>query len=291
MKILTASNVCAYITSQPAIKHFRLVDSAGNSVHAWNNQPAGKAKHVKDLKEVLSSDVIPDGIYFLQWKSNTRSEPKSIQVNKGRVNTDATTPAPRPLSDSVRSFDEALSDKTRIKQLELENENLRKQIDAMKEAAEAAADLEDDDLQEGAPVSDTVMLLKEIGLPLLEKFFELKEREVNALSAKATATQTAVRQPSAATTRPVAVQRPPIVPSANQPQPAPPVQIITGGGTAPSQEDDADLQNLVLFIQETDAEKLADWFQQLKNTEDALTVHTVQRLIREHRHDGEMIIS
>lgn len=297
MKAHNPQTIGKFLIGQKPIKFFRLIDVNGNTVLAYNTHLTQKAKHIQELNDMLQSDVIGDGVYFLQWKSTMRSEPQTITIHKGKVTTEpplVPTP-PKSLSDSVRSFDEALTDKTKIKQLELENESLKQQLAAMMEADDVT------EINEAPDTTNVVLsLLKEVGLPLLDKYFELKEQEVAALSAARPSAQTPVYSPtpspSGSMTKPVPVQKPPIVPSQNQPQPPPAVQIVTGGGQAfPEQpsgssgSDDTDEQQLVLFIQEATPEELRDWYMNVKNTEDRFTVNMVKQYIDTYRDDAGYI--
>lgn len=296
MKIYTPQTACRHITEQAAIKYFRLVDESGNPVLPWNASKAkdyNKKKHVAELQNILNSSAVPDGRYFIQWRVSPMGTVQNIEVHKGKVDQPGAAPAPavKPsLSESVRSFDEALQDKTRIKELELENDSLRQQLAAMMEAPEL------EEAPPANPVTDTVLsLLKEVGLPMLDRYFTLKEQEVQALSARATAAQTPIVAPApsgtATTSRPVAVRQPTIVPQQNQPQPQPPVQVVMpGGAAAPEQQPDPEEQQLILFIQEATPEELFNWYNDLKSTEDAYTISLVRRYIREYRTDADQIL-
>ena len=183
------SSIVSYVKGQP-IDYFCLVDQSGNALVKWNVKKESKQAHLKKLDELLKSDIVADGMYFLQWRAHSRAETKSIPVRKGKEvdettlnepdfysapkNVSSRPSFPSPLAE-VRSFESALSDKARILELEAEVRKLTEDLAAMTE--EESLD------EDPAPEENTILsFLKDFGMPLLDKHFELREREIQALS-------------------------------------------------------------------------------------------------------------
>jgi len=174
------------------INFFRLLNSDGIVLLAWNAYPKNKETHLKKLDKRLASDIAPDGIYHLQWRDNTRAAIQTIIIikgNRGELRESYLTPdmvVKRPVTTSpvalpdenVRSYREALADASELALLRSENADLKRQL----------AELLSEELEDNAPESildsPMVTLLKDVGLPLLERFFELKEKQVELAAAR-----------------------------------------------------------------------------------------------------------
>ena len=251
---LPVKELGAFIRSNPVVL-FRLVSRDGAILVPYNINSKQKEEHIKKIEKYLASSLASDTDYFLNYRGSTRSKPETIHIYTGTLKAMSeaapSIQAPRytePEARDVRTYREALSDATEIERLKGENARLQAQLD------ELTSEGEDETALADIASHPAVTIFKEIGLPLLEKWFELKEKEVSALAAGR-------QQMPVGPDRPVVkspYSPPPVRPVT--PQPAPQRSVIYsapsgggggGGGGSSSSDDSATPQDpeMVQFMQ------------------------------------------
>lgn len=329
---IKAEQLVSYIKRQP-IRYFKLTDAEGTDLLSYNAPQTKRDDHIKKLEAVVNSDLMKEGTYFLMWRQSTSQAPKSVTVTKGNVKaTLQEAPAPvvraaSPLAD-VRSFNEALSDKAKIKELELENADLRRQLE------DFLSDMEEGE-QELAETQQNTLIetLKDIGLPLLDRYFTLREQEIQALQAgKRTIARTDVFNPNVknvapapATIRPTTLPPPPRsftpppapipsaapLPSSSGVSPStytPPAFVVlpggsagssTGGGESKEENTSANLPpaatdeeaQLRAFIAGSEPSDLVSFLKEVQSSQGSSVVDQLFPIVEKLRTDAQYIYS
>lgn len=303
------------------IPFFRLVDQAGRPLLGWNLHAAKGAEHLKKLSWMLvQSKAIPDGVYSVEYRQSTKSASASLPVQKGEGKLSEESAAPAPVymaapAESVRSYAEALADKQLIASLQTENKLLRERLEELTaDDAEEGLEEEEESLT-GSPITDR--LLSDYGIPLLDRYFDLKERELELLSARQitgaeqsgakTALKPAARAEGSAANLPTyqkSTFRPTPRPAATTPPGTTPVNYPGSYGATPgaaggggggwdsvgreetnANDKSAEEKELIAYIQQSTPEELAGWITTLESSEDAATIEAVKALIAQLRPD------
>lgn len=329
---IKAENLVSYIKRQP-IRYFKLTDAEGTDLLSYNAPQTKRDEHIKKLEAVVNSDLMKEGTYFLMWRQSTSQAPKSLTITKGNVKpTLQEAPAPivraaSPLAD-VRSFNEALSDKAKIKELELENADLRRQLE------DFLSDMEEGESELAETQQNTLIeTLKDIGLPLLDRYFTLREQEIQALQAGKIPTQrfdkfnpnvknvapapspvrptTLTPRTPSFTTTPAPAPAPAPIPSASGVSPStytPPAFVVLPGGSAgsstsggenreentsanlPPAATDEEAQ-LRAFIQGSEPSDLISFLKEVQSSQGASVVDQLFPVVEKLRQDATYIYS
>jgi len=168
-------------------RHLGLYTADGQKIKPFNTKIAAYEDQVKDILNFLESSIVDPGIYIVKVKKTYSGAAVDYAINKGNVEVKETIAMNTNNLNIPHDFAAAMSHpaiklQSDITRLELENEDLQRQIE---ELNEYIGDLEDKltnvTLSETpAPPSafeTAKSFLSEIvafGAPLLDKHFELK---------------------------------------------------------------------------------------------------------------------
>ena len=168
-------------------RHLGLYTADGQKIKPFNTKIAAYEDQVKDILNFLESSIVDPGIYIVKLKKTYSGAAVDYAINKGNVEVKETIAMNTNNLNIPHDFAAAMSHpaiklQSDITRLELENEDLQRQIE---ELNEYIGDLEDKltnvTLSETpAPPSafeTAKSFLSEIvafGAPLLDKHFELK---------------------------------------------------------------------------------------------------------------------
>lgn len=191
-------NEVANIINQQGYKYVCLTDQFGKELIPFNSRNS-VGERMDEIKLRIASPAIKDGVYIIKAKNAVskaavvddfpiiKGNPETLSERKEIVLPQATSP-------DILTYEQALKMQVRIKELELENENLKKEIrELTEENTELQAELETSmTLSEDQPEQKTMVetakdFLSELmtfGAPLLDKHFALKERQLEIEAAK-----------------------------------------------------------------------------------------------------------
>jgi hypothetical protein len=193
-------------------KHVGLYTADGQKIKPLNSKIASYPDHVKDILNYLNSDIVEPGVYVLKVKKTYTGAAVEYGYNKGNVTlNEITEPVLKRSSLNIPDdFSAAINHpavklQSDITRLELENEDLQRQIEELNEyIGELEQKLTEQTLSE-APKEPTTMeaaksFLSELvsfGAPLLDKHFELKQQQLEIERARINRQQGAAPAPNA----------------------------------------------------------------------------------------------
>lgn len=174
-------------------KHVGLYTADGQKIKPFNSKFAAYQDNVKDILNYLNSDIVEPGVYVVKVKKSYTGAATEYGYNKGNVTLNENVePMPkRSILNIPDDFSAAINHpavklQSDITRLELENEDLQRQIEELNEyIGELEGKLSEQTLSE-APKEPTTFeaaksFLTELvsfGAPLLDKHFELKQQQL-----------------------------------------------------------------------------------------------------------------
>lgn len=181
------------ILSGDIYKHVGLYTADGQKIKPFNSKFAAYQDNVKDILNYLNSEIVDPGVYVVKVKKSYTGSASEYGFNKGNVTLNE-IPEPilkRPGLNIPDDFSAAINHpavklQSDITRLELENEDLQRQIEELNEyIGELEQKLTEQTLSE-APKEPTTFdaaksFLSELvsfGAPLLDKHFELKQQQL-----------------------------------------------------------------------------------------------------------------
>jgi hypothetical protein len=181
------------VLSGDIYRHAGLYTADGQKIKPFNSKIASYQDNVKDIINYLSSEIVEPGLYIVKLKKTYAGAAQEYGFNKGNVTLNE-IPEPilmRPSLNIPDDFSAAINHpavklQSDITRLELENEDLQRQIEELNEyIGELEQKLTEQTLSE-APKEPTTMeaaksFLSELvsfGAPLLDKHFELKQQQL-----------------------------------------------------------------------------------------------------------------
>jgi hypothetical protein len=178
----------AEIQKKQHYKHVALFDQSGNPIVKFNTNAIDPGKRLTEILTRLNSDALPDGLYIFKGKN---SPSKNVYTDdyvilKGKATTEPMPPvlSQTSFSPDVLSYESALKMQVENERLKLENANLLQKIEQLEnELTEQEnensllSEQETPNLLESgkAFLSEIVS----IAAPLLDKHFELKEKQLS----------------------------------------------------------------------------------------------------------------
>lgn len=145
-----------------------------------------KAK-AREIIDALQSDYLPAGNYTVVFKSKYASPKPAAEYSIFVTDGHSQEPMAEAIQPETMERSEEMQLREELVRLRLENENLKKELEAeqLEEAPDPAATI--------TTVAETVKsLLSEVVVPIVSKYMEQRERKVQALEAAAA---TAARPP------------------------------------------------------------------------------------------------
>jgi predicted RNase H-like nuclease (RuvC/YqgF family) len=170
-------------------KHIGLFNRDGAALVRFNSTNKTPADRLEMIEKRLSSPTLTDEYYIIKGKNNTQADTITddyiiINENVKPMLTEQTNGAfiPPIVGDKVYNFREGIELNSKLVRLEIENANLNAEV---KELKEIISDLENqieevETLEETKenPLQDFLSETLKTAAPLLDKYFELKERKI-----------------------------------------------------------------------------------------------------------------
>lgn len=181
------------ILSGDIYRHAGLYTADGQKIKPFNTKIASYQDNVKDILNYLSSEIVEPGAYIVKLKKTYSGAAQEYGYNKGNVTlTEKTEIMPRQsLYNIPDDFTQAINHpavklQADITRLELENEDLQRQIEELNEyIGELEQKLTEQTLSEAPKEPSTFDAAKSFltelvsfGAPLLDKHFELKQQQL-----------------------------------------------------------------------------------------------------------------
>ena len=181
------------VLSGDIYRHVGLYTADGQKIKPFNTKIASYPDNVKDILNYLGSDIVEPGLYIIKLKKTYSGAAQEYGYNKGNVTlTEKTEIMPRQsLYNIPDDFTQAINHpavklQADITRLELENEDLQRQIEELNEyIGELEQKLTDQTLSEAPKEPSTFDAAKSFltelvsfGAPLLDKHFELKQQQL-----------------------------------------------------------------------------------------------------------------
>ena len=278
------------------IDYVSLVDSNKKSIVPFSKKKENIKAQVGKIVQKLEGSLHSNGVYYLLIKDNYSDvTPKIIRINKGdeakSIEVVETIKESPTMSENVLGYKEVLELQTKLNRLEIENEIL-------KEA------LEEQELEESAGLSEAasnkwIELAEKIALPLLEKHFEQKERELAILEKTGGLSKGTAPLPTAAP-RPVSYSQPVRATTTTRPMETVTQVInqVTAPAAATTSWDDLegssnisrDEQVGLDFLRNASAEQIRALIQTAINEQDQDAVNQLLKTILDVRQDGASLV-
>lgn len=191
-----------------------LTDGKGAELIPYNSRNSANER-LDEIKTRLTSPALKDGVYYVKCKHTNRKNALSDDylVYKGEKLSENIVVNTQPISAEVLTYESALKFQVRIKELELENQNLKSNLsNCEKTIQELQSELEtvylsednDDDDDDDTPKTTMFESAKEflseivqVAAPLLDKHFDLKQQALNLEAHKILRGQQKQAQPTA----------------------------------------------------------------------------------------------
>lgn len=163
-----------FLKSEP-FNFIRLLDSKKGIVIPFNLKSGEVKAQGEKMTRALRSKLYEDGVYYLCFRSTIGGSEQKFPIIKGEpppgsvISENGKAEKMTTEKDDFLTYDKALELNTRIIQLEVENDRLQERVNEF-----------ESELSEDAPAqgSELITVVKEICLPLLDKFFTLYEKNL-----------------------------------------------------------------------------------------------------------------
>lgn len=200
------------VLSGDIYRHVGLYTADGQKIKPFNTKIASYQDNVKDILNYLGSDIVEPGLYIIKLKKTYSGAAQEYGYNKGNVTLNEKVEImPRTsLYNIPDDFSQAINHpavklQADITRLELENEDLQRQIEELNEyIGELEQKLTDQTLSEAPKEPSTFDAAKSFltelvsfGAPLLDKHFELKQQQLEIERARINRGATAPAAPAA----------------------------------------------------------------------------------------------
>lgn len=181
----------AGIQKRQGYKHIALFDHLGNPIVKFNTNAISPAQRLKEIETRLNSEALPNGTYIFKGKNspskNVYTDDYFIIKGKPEVLAEPAPVQAAPaanFSPEVLSYDSALKMQVENERLKLENANLLTRIEELEneifEIQEEKTVLSEDSapslFESGKAFLTEIVTM---AAPLLDKHFELKEKQLN----------------------------------------------------------------------------------------------------------------
>jgi len=187
MKIYSLSDFAKILKDQK-YKHIGLFDANDKQIVTFNSTHKTSVDRLDDIKTRLGSPALSDGFYVIKCKNYvgraeptdnftiTKGNPKEEELPKGIEVKEETKES---LADNVLSYESALELNNRLNRLELENEQLKKDNEALEAELEEEPEDEPEEENELAENAKTyISQLAEMFIPILNTHYEQADRKL-----------------------------------------------------------------------------------------------------------------
>jgi len=183
------------IQNEQNYRYIALFDSAGQQIIPFNPNRVTNETRLREIETRLISQGLPDGYYVVKCKNSTGKTVRTDDYTfyKGDNLSEGLPPAPQivekaQFTPEVLTYDGALKLQIELERLKLENAALKKDmqsqqsiIDSLKAELAEAETLSEESEGNSTLWENAKGFLSElvgIGAPLLDKHFELKEKQL-----------------------------------------------------------------------------------------------------------------
>lgn len=170
-------------------KYIGLFNQQGQALVPFNSNKQTPAQRLREIETRLLSEALPDGYYFIKCKNTvyTKTPSDDYAIMKGeQLSEPGQEIAPIQIIEKpvfqpeVLSYSGALKLQVDLERLKMENANLKREIDDLKIEIEENRLLSEEEetpslMQNAKSWLEEIM---QIGAPLLDKHFQLKERSL-----------------------------------------------------------------------------------------------------------------
>jgi hypothetical protein len=187
MKIYTIDQFKT-IQNNQNYKYIGLFNQQGQALIPFNSNKQTPGQRLREIETRLMSEALPDGYYFIKCKNTvyTKTPSDDYAIKKGDQLSESVEVAPVQIIEKpafqpeVLSYSGALKLQVDLERLKMENANLKREIDDLKIEIEENKLLSEEEetpslMQNAKSWLEDIM---QIGAPLLDKHFQLKERQL-----------------------------------------------------------------------------------------------------------------
>lgn len=194
------------IQSEQNYRYIGLFDYNGAQIIPFNPNRVTNETRLREIETRLISQGLPDGYYIVKCKNSTGKSVKTDDYTfyKGENLAEAPPPspvvisAPAPVtSPEVLTYESALKLQVELEKLRLENTALKRELDECKAELSEMETLSEESKESSGMWENAKSFLSElvsVGAPLLDKHFELKEKQLALKALEISGKQTAPRQ-------------------------------------------------------------------------------------------------
>jgi len=187
MKVYTIDQF-KQIQANQNYKYIGLFNQQGQPLIPFNSNKLSASERLREIETRLLSEALPDGYYFIKCKNTVyvKTPSDDYAIRKGeQLSENAQTVAPVQIIEKpvfqpeVLSYQGALKLQVEVERLKMENSNLKREIENLKVEIEENKLLSEEEapglMQNAKSWLEDIM---SIGAPLLDKHFQLKERQL-----------------------------------------------------------------------------------------------------------------
>jgi len=170
-------------------KYIGLFNQQGQPLIPFNSNKQTPAQRLREIETRLTSEALPDGYYFIKCKNTvyTKTPSDDYAILKGdQLSETVQEVAPVQIIEKpvfqpeVLSYSGALKLQVDLERLKMENSALKREIEELRTEIEETRLLSEEEETPGLMQSAKSWLeeIMSIGAPLLDKHFQLKERQL-----------------------------------------------------------------------------------------------------------------
>lgn len=193
------------IQAEQNYRYMGLFDYNGAQIIPFNPNKVTNETRLKEIETRLKSQGLPDGYYIVKCKNSTGKNVKTDdytfyigdQLADGPPPTPVVIQAPAPVAGpEVLTYEGALKLQVELERLKLENQALKKEVEDLKAELSEIETLGEENKETSGMWENAKSFLSEIvavGAPLLDKHFELREKQLALKAIEIQSKQTAPR--------------------------------------------------------------------------------------------------
>lgn len=194
------------IQSEQNYRYIGLFDYNGAQIIPFNPNRVTNETRLREIETRLISQGLPDGYYIVKCKNSTGKSVKTDDYTfyKGENLSEMPPPAPVILnapapaaSPEILTYNSALKLQVELEKLRLENAALKRELDECRAELSEMETLGEENKETSGMWENAKSFLSElvsVGAPLLDKHFELKEKQLALKALEISGKQTAPRQ-------------------------------------------------------------------------------------------------
>jgi hypothetical protein len=170
-------------------KYVGLFNQQGQALVPYNNNKQTSADRLREIETRLMSEAMTDSFYYIKCKNTVYKHvpPDSFAITKKEQLNENSSVAPIQIIEKpvfqpeVLSYEGALKLQVEVERLKMENLHLKREVGQLKQEIEDNKLLSEEEEETPSLMDNAKSWLEEImsiGAPLLDKHFQLKERQL-----------------------------------------------------------------------------------------------------------------